>query len=670
MVFKSRWMCWMFGLLVMLSAGCGEDSVDSGQDRRPEPVVCQADQRVKANQCVACPAGATRAPGDDASGADTQCQATVTLCGQDEYVQASQCVACPAGTTRDAGDDASGADTSCDAETCTLNQRVEANQCVACPAGTTKAPGDDASGADTQCEATLCGQDEVVLANQCVACPAGTTKAPGDDASGADTTCDDACSLALGVTCAQLNQAYLKASNTDKDDFFGYSVALEGDTLVVGAFLEDSRATGVGGDQLDNSVPDTGAVYVFERSGDSWSQAAYLKASNTGSSDQFGWSVALDGDTLAVGAPGEDSRATGVGGDQLDDSASNSGAAYVFERSGGSWSQAAYLKASKNDGGPDEFGHSVALEGDTLVVGARRDQSGATGVNGDQLGTFAISSGAAYVFERSGGSWSQAAYLKASNTDVYAFFGHSVALEGNTLAVGALGEDSGATGVGGNQLDDSAPDSGAVYVFERSGGSWSQAAYLKASNTGSTDQFGWNVTLDGDTLAVGAPGEASSATGVGGNQLDNSADLSGAVYVFERSGGSWSQTAYLKASNTGSTDQFGYSVALDGDTLAVGALGEDSRATGVGGDQLDNSAATSGAVYVFERSGGSWRQAAYLKTSHTGSNDVLGWSMAMEGDTLVVGAPGEASGATGVGGDQLDDSAVSSGAAYVYKVKP
>ena len=594
MISESRWICWIFGLLVSLSAGCSADSVDSGQDRCPEPVVCQADQRVEANQCVSCPTGTTRASGDDASGADTQCQATVTLCGQDEYVQANRCVRCPAGTTRDAG----------------------------------------------------------------------------DDASGADTTCDNACSLALGVTCAQLNQAYLKASNTGSSDQFGYSVALDGDMLAVGAPGERSGAKGVGGDQLDNSARDSGAVYVFERRGDTWSQSAYLKASNTGSSDQFGWSVALDGDTLAVGAPEEDSRATGVGGDQLDDSAANSGAVYVFERGGGSWSQAAYLKASKNDGGPAEFGHSVALEGDTLVVGALKEASSATGVGGDGLGTFAIGSGAAYVFERSGGSWRQAAYLKASNTDAYDYFGHSVALDGDMLAVGAPGERSGAKGVGGDQLDNSARDSGAVYVFERSGGSWRQAAYLKASNTDSADRFGGSVALEGDTLVVGALKEASSATGVGGDQLDNSFPESGAAYVFERSGGSWRQAAYLKASNTDALDFFGRGVALKGDTLAVAALGEASGATGVGGNQLDNSAFGSGAVYVFERSGGSWRQAAYLKASNTDIHDLFGHSMALEGDTLVVGGPWEGSGATGVGGDQLDDSASESGAVYVYKVKP
>jgi hypothetical protein len=113
-------------------------------------------------------------------------------------------------------------------------------------------------------------------------------------------------------------------------------------------------------------------------------------------------------------------------------------------------------------------------------------------------------------------------------------------------------EDSNATGINGNQADDSAPDSGAVYVFTRSGGVWSQQAYVKASNTGPGDSFGFSLALsaDGNTLAVGAYLENSNATGIGGNQADNSALDSGAVYVFTRSGGVWSQQAYIKASNT------------------------------------------------------------------------------------------------------------------------
>ncbi len=178
-------------------------------------------------------------------------------------------------------------------------------------------------------------------------------------------------------------------------------------------------------------------------------------------------------------------------------------------------------------------------------------------------------------------------------------FGSSVAVSGDTVVVGAHGEDSNATGVDGNQGDNSASNSGAAYVFSRSGGIWTQQAYLKASNTGADDYFGYSVAVSGDTVVVGAYGEDSNATGVDGNQGDNSASNSGAAYVFIRSGGIWTQQAYLKASNTGADDRFGGSVAVSGDTVVVGANREDSNATGVDGNQGDNSANWSGAAYVF-----------------------------------------------------------------------
>jgi hypothetical protein len=153
---------------------------------------------------------------------------------------------------------------------------------------------------------------------------------------------------------------------------------------------------------------------------------------------------------------------------------------------------------------------------------------------------------------------------------------------------------------GSAQTNNSANGSGAVYVFTSSNGVWSQQAYVKASNTEATDNFGNSVALSGDTLAVGANGEASNGTGVNGStQTDNSAAISGAVYLFTRSNGVWSQQAYVKASNTGANDNFGFSLALSGDTLAVGAAGEGSNGTGVnGGAQADNSATGSGAVYT------------------------------------------------------------------------
>jgi hypothetical protein len=203
------------------------------------------------------------------------------------------------------------------------------------------------------------------------------------------------------------------------------------------------------------------------------------------------------------------------------------------------------------------------------------------------------------VFTRSGATWTQQAYIKASNTEANDRFGESIALSGDTLAVGAKEEDSAATGIGGDQADNTASSAGAVYVFTRSGTTWAQQAYLKASNTTALDDFGSALGLDGDTLAVGALFEDSAATGVNGDEADETAASAGAVYLFIRRDGAWSQIAYVKATNTESGDQFGFGVGLSGGALAIGSSSEDSAATGVGADQLDNSALSAGAVYVF-----------------------------------------------------------------------
>jgi hypothetical protein len=406
-------------------------------------------------------------------------------------------------------------------------------------------------------------------------------------------------------------QAYVKASNPDVEDYFGWSVALssDGNTLAVGAPQEDSNATGIDGDQLDDSASLAGAVYVFVRDGmGQWSQQEYVKASNAEADDQFGYSVASsrNGDMLAVGAPAID-------GDQTDESASGSGAAYIFVRDGmGQWSQQEYVKAS-NAGAADQFGYSVAssIDGVTLAVGAPGEGSSATGTDGDQADDSASGSGAAYVFVQDGmDQWSQLAYVKASNTEEGDAFGSSIALsgDGDTLAVGAPGEDSPSIGINGDQGNDPSfvlMSTGAAYVFVRDGGGqWSQQAYVKASNTGGGDRFGWSLDLsnDGDLFAIGAKNEESNAVGIGGNEQNDTAALAGAVYAFARDGlDEWSQQAYMKASNTGSEDSFGCTLALssDGDTLAVGAQKEDSNATGIGGDQVNDSAHYAGAVYVY-----------------------------------------------------------------------
>jgi len=443
---------------------------------------------------------------------------------------------------------------------------------------------------------------------------------------------------------AFVQQTFIKASNTDPGDGFGAAVAISGDTLVVGAPGESSNATGINGDQSDNSHGNAGAVYVFVRTNGVWAQQAYLKPPDTSQAQFFfGQAVAISGDTIVVGRPGIFSGSAGV--------------AYVFVRSGVTWSQQASLIPS--DVGPsDNFGFSVAIEGDTAVIGAPFPEGPAP--NPDPRPGFA------FVFVRNGVTWAEQAKLMASNANTYDGFGWSVALSGNTIVVGAQNEDSNSTGINGDGGNNLALNAGASYVFVRSGVTWSQQAYIKASNTDALDHFGASVGIAGDTVVVGAPGESSNATGINGNQIDNSVSGAGAVYVFVRSGMIWSQQAYIKASNTDAFDVFGSSIAIQGETMIVGAYGEASNARGVDGDQSNNSASNAGAAYYFVRSGVNWSQQAYLKASNTHFNDHFGNSVGLSGGTLIVGAPYESSDAIGINGDGNDLFAANSGAAYVF----
>ncbi|MFQ5741652.1 MAG: FG-GAP repeat protein [Acidobacteriota bacterium] len=276
------------------------------------------------------------------------------------------------------------------------------------------------------------------------------------------------------VTAAPLvtSEAKLTARDGAAGDRFGFSVARSGDTVVVGAQLNDDGGR------------DSGSAYVFQRTGTTWSQQAKLTARDGAAGDRFGASVALSGDTIVVGALGDD------------DGGRSSGSAYVFQGSGRSWSQQAKLTAS--DGAArDRFGDSVALSGDTIVVGARSD---------DDAGR---DSGSAYVFQRNGTTWSQQAKLTARDGAAGDLFGDSVALSGDTVAVGVRFDD------------DAGSSSGSAYIFQRSERSWSQQAKLTASDGAAGDGFGTSVALSGDTVAVGAFGD------------DDAGSSSGSAYVYE-----------------------------------------------------------------------------------------------------------------------------------------
>ena len=436
----------------------------------------------------------------------------------------------------------------------------------------------------------------------------------------------------------------------------------DGNTLAVSALLEDSNGLGVNGEQNNNESQDAGAVYVFNREAGTWSQTAFLKAFNTEpegegesgdpdqtddgtetgetddplldtSGDLFGYSLALSGDgrTLAVGARQEDSNAEGINGDTNNNARPDSGAVYVFNMdNASSWQQEAFVKAS-NSRQSIVFGTSLALstDGNTMAVGAPGESVDSRGVNANQNAGRSIlpGTGAVYTFTREQGEWQQEAYIKPETTyrsDALRFnrivmeFGQSLALSGNgqVLAVGARGDLSRAEGIDGD------PEnyrigveaglnlrSGAVWVYRKSSGDWVQESYLKASNSLTSSEFNGgiefghslNLSQNGNFLVATAWREHGGNTGIDGDQLDTTSALSGAAYIFKFAEGNWLQTAYLKSNSAERFDNFGVSTALsaDGQTLAVGAHREDSIATGIGGNQTDNAATNSGAVYLY-----------------------------------------------------------------------
>jgi len=252
-------------------------------------------------------------------------------------------------------------------------------------------------------------------------------------------------------------------------------------------------------------------------------------------------------------------------------------------------------KLTANDGAAgDWFGHSVAIDNSTMVVGARFDDTGA-----------ALEQGSAYVFQRSGGNWIQTQKLTASDGAQGDWFGHSVAIHDSTIVVGA------------NNYRGGAYNQGAVYVFERSGGTWIQTQLLTASDGAAGDSLGYSVAINGPAIVAGAIGSSSGL---------------GSAYVFQRSGGNWIQTAKLTASDGAADDLFGYSVAIHGPTIVVGT----PRA-----DIIGAPAPNQGSAYVFEQSGGNWIQSQKLTVvacEPSSCGVLFGISVAIHGAVIVVGA--------------------------------
>ncbi|MFQ5583347.1 MAG: FlgD immunoglobulin-like domain containing protein, partial [Calditrichia bacterium] len=361
----------------------------------------------------------------------------------------------------------------------------------------------------------------------------------------------------------------LIAGDGAPDEYFGNAVAVNGDYAVVGAHFDDDNGWG------------SGSAYVFHWNGTNWTQEAKLIGSNTSSYDFFGSSVAIDGEIAIIGAPGD-----AVGG-----------AAYVFRRTGVTWNQETILTAS-DAASNDNFGTAVSLSGDTALVGAP----------GDYLGT-----GAAYIFKRNGGNWTELTKLTANDGVALDHFGSSVAIEGETAVAGAKDHYA----------------NGAVYVFGVDGNSWELEAQLTASDGSAGDMFGASISLNGNTIVVGARFDD-----------DNGLD-SGSAYVFRKQGNSWNEEAKLTPIDGAADDRFGM-VAVKGGVVLVGATHDDDNG-------LD-----SGAAYVFTRNGTDWSQLAKVLPGDGHAGDWFGSSVVLGYQHFLVGSPYD------------NDNGSDSGSAYVF----
>lgn len=385
---------------------------------------------------------------------------------------------------------------------------------------------------------------------------------------------------------AQVQAQKLMASDGYAQQRFGSAVATDGDWIAVGVRDDDQIAL------------QAGAAYMYQRIGGSFVEAQKLVASDASSSDQFGWCVAIDANTLVVGARGADSVFA------------LTGAVYVFERIGTTWQETAKLLAATphyNMG----FGWDVAIHGDRIAVGARDENN----------------RGAAYVFERAAGAWTQVARLTASDGQLWDFFGECVAISGDRVLVGSSTDAPGGV------------DQGAAYLYEFNGVSWIQAQKLYASDGLTQNFFSSDVALSGGRALIGA------------SKHSHGLSVSGSAYSFERFGAAWSETQELRAHAPRVGANYGVQIAMSGDLAVVGAYAE-SHTVNHGG-----------AGYVLRCNGSVWEEIGRLIHNDVQANDVLGTSVALSGTRCVVGVPDR---------DELCPTAplCGSGAVYVFDLAP
>ena len=414
------------------------------------------------------------------------------------------------------------------------------------------------------------------------------------------------------------------ATDRAASDWFGYSVSISGDYAIVGANQEDHNATG--GQFLDNA----GAAYILRNNSGTWTVVQKIVAADRAADDEFGTSVAISGDYAIVGAP----RKTATVGFELNSAA---GAVYIFKNTDGTWSQLQKLMASDRETF-DEFGYSVAISENYVIVGAPYEDEYVNGLPSSS------NKGSAYIYKKGATVWMDEQKIVGNSVSNGDNFGWSVGISEDYAIIGSPRETLFASG--GATLT----EAGSAYIFRKfSSGTWTEMQMINASDKGAGDEFGTSVAISGDYVIVGAVFEDHNATG--------SASLSdaGSAYIFGRNGGTWSQMNKIVASDRAAGDNFGVSVSISGEYALVGAYNEDEDPAG--GNTLSNS----GSAYIFRNTSGNWAQANKIVASDRGAVDLFGYSVAISGDYAIAGAYNEDE--NQVGGNNLANA----GSSYIFK---
>jgi plastocyanin len=379
----------------------------------------------------------------------------------------------------------------------------------------------------------------------------------------------------------------LLASDGAAQDEYGSTVSISGNRAIVGANLDDDNGS------------NSGSAYIYELTNGSWVQIQKLIASDASAADQFGSAVSISENRVIVGASLDD------------DNGSNSGAAYIYELDNGSWVEMQKLTAADAAAG-DNFGYTVSISGDNVIIGSSLDDD-----NGSN-------SGSAYIYELSNGTWLEVQKLTAADAAANDQFGFAVSIDDNVAVVGARWSDKNA----------SIQNSGSAYVFENNGTNWIEIQKLIASDEDEFAVFGFSVDVSNNHIIVGSPFRNNGV----------SYTNAGSSYLFENNGTNWSQVQVLTASDETAQDKFGYSVSISGD-LAIAGSKED-----------DDNGSNSGSAYVFKLNGASWSQVQKLTSSDGNTDDEFGVFVSISGNNVIAGSPGS------------DDNGSLSGAAYIFEL--